>query len=146
LLESLNRDLGLRKLNKHVTMFYGVVDLRSDVLTYGSAGQYPFPLLDDGERVRVLEGSGRPLGLFPDARFSRQEVALGSMRRLLVPSDGVFELLPVAPGQHKIDQLAAMFGRAPGVDELARDLGITDEAHYPDDVTLLLMERSTSHG
>lgn len=146
LLESLNRDLGLRKLNKHVTMFYGVVDLRSDVLTYGSAGQYPFPLVDDGECVRMLEGAGRPLGLFPDARYSRQEVALGSMRRLLVPSDGVLEVLPAVPGQHKIDQLAAKFRSASGVDALALEIGIDPETHYPDDVTLLLIERSTAHG
>jgi sigma-B regulation protein RsbU (phosphoserine phosphatase) len=146
LLESLNRDLGLRKLSKHVTMFYGVVDLRSDVLTYASAGQYPFPLVDEVDRVRVLEGSGRPLGLFADARFSRREVALGSMRRLLVPSDGILELLPDVSGQHKIDQLSAMFGGTSGVDELVQRVGIDPETHYPDDVTLLMIERSTTHG
>jgi sigma-B regulation protein RsbU (phosphoserine phosphatase) len=94
----------------------------------------------------VLEGSGRPLGLFADARFSRQEVALGSMRRLLVPSDGILELLPNLPGQHKIDQLSAMFGRTSGVDELVQRVGIDPETHYPDDVTLLMIERSTTHG
>lgn len=146
LLESLNRDLGLRKLSKHVTMFYGVIDLRTDVLTFSSAGQYPYPLLLDGHRVQVLAGSGRPLGLFPDARYSRQEAALGGMGALLVPSDGVLEVLSVVPGRHKIDQLSATFGRASSMDALVREIGIDEAAHYPDDVTLLLIERSDSHG
>jgi hypothetical protein len=68
------------------------------------------------------------------------------MRRLPVPSDGVLEVLPAVPGQHKIDQLAAKFRSASGVDALALEVGIDPETHYPDDVTLLLIERSTAHG
>ena len=93
LLQSLNGDLGLRKLHKHVTMFYGVIDLRSDLLAFSTAGQYPYPMLDDGRNVRVLESKGRPLGLFQDAKFVRHEVSLATSRRLLVPSDGVLEVL-----------------------------------------------------
>ncbi|HEX4339327.1 MAG TPA: SpoIIE family protein phosphatase [Polyangiaceae bacterium] len=142
LLESLNSDLGLRKLHKHVTMFYGVVDLKSETLSFGTAGQYPYPLLDDGERVQILESSGRPLGLFPEARFTRHEVSLASVKRLLVPSDGVLEILPESNGLSRMERLSALLGRTTGMESLIEAMGIDPTAQYPDDVTLLLVERS----
>jgi serine phosphatase RsbU (regulator of sigma subunit) len=142
LLESLNSDLGLRKLHKHVTMFYGVIDLRTEILSFGTAGQYPYPLLDDGERVQVLESTGRPLGLFPDAHFARHEVSLASSRRLLVASDGVLDILAPDDGLSKMERLNGVFANAAGIEALVETLGIDTGAHYPDDVTLLLVERS----
>jgi phosphoserine phosphatase RsbU/P len=144
-LESLNRDLGLKKLHKHVTMFYGVLDLRSDRLSFSSAGQYPFPLFDDGKEVRALECSGRPLGLFPDARFSRREASLEATRRVLLVSDGVLEVLPEPPGQPKLDRLISTLRDSPNIDALVRGFGIDPDVHHRDDVTLLLLERKTDH-
>jgi serine phosphatase RsbU (regulator of sigma subunit) len=145
LLESLNRDLGLRKLHKHVTMFYAVLDLRSHLLSFASAGHYPFPLLDEGASVRPIECSGRPLGLFADARFSRRELSLESARRILLVSDGVLEVLADPPGQPKLDRLATTFQRESGIDALVRGFGIDPSARHRDDVTLLLVERNTHH-
>src|SRR5262249_2915771 len=145
LLESLNRDLGLRKLNKHVTMFYAVLDLRSQTLSFSSAGHYPFPLFDDGDGVRALECSGRPLGLFGEARFTRREVSLASTHRILLVSDGVLELLSEPPGQPKLDRLAATLRRESGIDALVRGFGIDPSARPRDDVTLLLVERKPQH-
>jgi sigma-B regulation protein RsbU (phosphoserine phosphatase) len=146
LLESLNCDLGLRKLHKHVTMFYGVIDLRSDVLTFSTAGQYPYPMLDDGRSVRVLESKGRPLGLFQDARFARHEVSLADSRRLLVPSDGVLEVLRGDDPTSKMERLSALFGKATSIESLVSAIGLDEALHNPDDVALLLVERSPSNG
>jgi serine phosphatase RsbU (regulator of sigma subunit) len=144
-LENLNRDLGLRKLHKHVTMFYAVLDLRTERLSFCSAGHYPFPLFEDGSGVRALECSGRPLGLFADARYTLREVSLASTRRMLLVSDGVLELLSEPPGQPKLDRLAATLQGQSGIDALARGFGIDPSAHPRDDVTLLLLERKISH-
>jgi serine phosphatase RsbU (regulator of sigma subunit) len=144
-LESLNRDLGLKKLHKHVTMFYGVIDLRSDRLSFSSAGQYPFPLFDDGKDVRALECSGRPLGLFADARFSRREASLEATRRVLLVSDGVLEVLPEPPGQSKLDRLISTLQKGSNIDSLVQGFGIDPDAHHRDDVTLLLLERKGDH-
>ncbi len=145
ILETLNRDLGLRKLHKHVTMFYGVIDLRSHQLSFSSAGQYPFPLFDDGEQAHALECSGRPLGLFVDARFSRREVSLASTRRVLLLSDGILELLPETPGQEKLERLLATMREGRTMDELVQGFGLDPTAHRRDDATLLLVERRNSH-
>jgi serine phosphatase RsbU (regulator of sigma subunit) len=144
LLESLNRDLGLRKLHKHLTMFYAVLDLRTHRLSFSSAGHYPFPLFDDGANVHVLECSGRPLGLFADARFSRREASLRAFKRMLLVSDGVLELLPDPPGERKVDRLIATLRNESSIDGLARGLGIDPAAQRRDDITLLLMERRTN--
>jgi sigma-B regulation protein RsbU (phosphoserine phosphatase) len=142
MLASLNADLGLRKLRKHVTMFYGVVDTRARRLSYGSAGQFPYPLLDDGTRITPLEVSGRPLGLFPESRYRGHETSLESVRRLLVPSDGVLEIISAEAGRTKLEELCERFREASGVDALAAALGVVENQRYPDDVTLLLVERS----
>jgi serine phosphatase RsbU (regulator of sigma subunit) len=145
LLENLNRDLGLRKLHKHLTMFYAVLDVRSHRLSFCSAGHYPFPLFDDGKNVHVLECSGRPLGLFADARYSRRDASLESTKRMLLVSDGVLELLPDPPGQPKIERLVSTLKSETGIDALVRGFRIDPSAHHRDDVTLLLVERITDH-
>jgi serine phosphatase RsbU (regulator of sigma subunit) len=144
LLESLNHDLGLRKLHKHVTMFYGVIDLRSDPLVF-SSGALPVPALRRRQSPRARSAPDA-LGLFADARFSRREVSLEATRRMLLVSDGVLELLPEPPGQQKLDRLITTLQHSSGIDALVRGFGIDPEAHRRDDVTLLLLERTTHHG
>ena len=145
LMTALNRELGLHKLKKHVTMFYGVLDLRTNQLEYSSAGQYPFPLLDDGKDVGPLECAGRPLGLFSSARFFSRQISLASTRRLLLASDGVLEALPEVPGKTKLDQLMVRFRAGASIDDIADDIGLVPDEHYRDDVTLLLLERRSDH-
>jgi phosphoserine phosphatase RsbU/P len=145
LLDAFNRELGLHRLKKHVTMFYGVLDVRAHRLEFSSAGQFPFPLLDDGHDVELLECSGRPLGLFSSARFSCREVSLLGTRRLLLASDGVLEVLPEVAGKTKLDQLASHFRTDGGIDSIADAIGLEKGVHYHDDVTLLLLERRSKN-
>jgi sigma-B regulation protein RsbU (phosphoserine phosphatase) len=142
LLECLNHDLDLRKMHKHVTMFYAVLDLGTHLLSFSSAGQYPFPLISNGEEVHVLECSGRPLGMFADSRYSRREISLAGARRMLLLSDGVLELLPPSPSQHKLEEVKARLLASADIDQLVPGLDGKDEPHCRDDVTLLLVERS----
>jgi serine phosphatase RsbU (regulator of sigma subunit) len=145
LMTALNRELGLHKLKKHVTMFYGVLELRTHQLEYSSAGQYPFPLLDDGRSVGPLECSGRPLGLFASARFFSREISLASTRRVLLASDGALEVLPELPGKTKLDQLMSRFRAGSSIEAIAEGMGLVPDEHYRDDVTLLLLERRSDH-
>jgi serine phosphatase RsbU (regulator of sigma subunit) len=126
-------------------MFYGVLDLRTHRLSFSSAGHYPFPLFDDGSSVHPLECSGRPLGLFGDAKFSRRETSLEAVRRVLLVSDGVLEVLPGPPGPQKMERLIETLRTEPDIDGLVRGFGIDPAAHHRDDVTLLLLERKANH-
>jgi sigma-B regulation protein RsbU (phosphoserine phosphatase) len=144
LLERLNHDLDLRKMHKHLTMFYAVLDLRTHLLSFSSAGQYPFPLISDGEQVHVLECSGRPLGVFADARFSRREISLAGARRMLLLSDGILELLPSSPdpSKHKLDELKKRLLAGADIEHLVPGMDVEGGVHCRDDVTLLLIERT----
>jgi serine phosphatase RsbU (regulator of sigma subunit) len=123
-------------------MFYAVLDLRTHVLSFSSAGQYPFPLISNGEEVHVLECSGRPLGMFADARYSRRVVSLASARRMLLLSDGILELLPPSPTQHKLDEIKERLLAGADIERLVPGMDGEEGPHCRDDVTLLLVERS----
>ena len=145
LLEALNRELDLRKMHKHVTMFYGVLDLRTHLLSFCSAGQYPFPLINEANEVQVLECSGRPLGLFSPSKYSRREVSLASARGMLLVSDGILELLPESSNPHPLEPLKERMREGADLEGIVHGFGLDAGAHCQDDVTLLLVERRPLH-
>jgi serine phosphatase RsbU (regulator of sigma subunit)/PAS domain-containing protein len=82
----------------------------------GSAG-HPGPVLirADG-RVRMLEGGGMPLGLFPDAEPARQDVELSPGDLLFLFTDGVTDARSpeLAYFEERLtDALASLAGRPP---------------------------------
>lgn len=151
-LEQLNRDLLSRKMDKHATMFYAVVDLERDRMVWSNAGQFPFPAVFGRLHPRFVEQPGRPLGIFPDARYSCSELDLGPIDRLVVVSDGV--LTPVVhegavavakpQASQQLDLVLRVGGAAADVDALASELGVGNGCPREDDVTLLMMQRTRS--
>jgi serine phosphatase RsbU (regulator of sigma subunit) len=91
LLDRLDRDLSALPLDKHVTMFYGVLELQSGRLRYANAGLFPFPLVREGPTARVLECPGRPLALPGRGRAAAGELMLAANARMLVGTDGLLE-------------------------------------------------------
>jgi serine phosphatase RsbU (regulator of sigma subunit) len=144
LLEAIDRELQRQSLDKHVTMFFGVVDHAEHALTYGCGGQYPYPILCTGRDARLLDRPGRAIGLFPNATFDQERVALAPDCRLLVVSDGVLELgsLTGARAPDKIEALRGLASRdAVSLVDLSRTLGLDETVELLDDVGLLLVER-----
>jgi len=148
LLTQLDADLAGRRLDKHITMFYGVLDCGSGELVYGNAGAFPYPFLRqpaDGPSlsgdVRQLECSGRPLNLAGRAGFGSGEARLEPGARLFIASDGVLEL--GAPGSHeeRCRRLAVLARDAGGIDDISLALALDDATTLTDDVALLLIER-----
>ena len=82
----------------------------------GSAG-HPGPVLVKADgRVRVLDGGGMPLGLFPDAQPAGQDVELSSGDLLFLFTDGVTEARSpeLAYFEERLtDALASLAGRPP---------------------------------
>jgi phosphoserine phosphatase RsbU/P len=143
-LDELNKTLLGSELEKHLTMFYGIIDLESDLLRYANGGQFPFPILFDGrEQARSIGSKSMPVGLFRHARYTLEEQALPERFLLLLCSDGVLELMPQNAIEQKEASLLAM------VDDLELDadrfmakLGLVGrENSLPDDVALLLVGR-----
>ena len=163
LLERLDRDLSALPLDKHVTMFYGVLELERGLLRYANAGLFPFPLVRVGPTTRVLECPGRPLAL-PGPEGSRTtatgELAFPREARMLIGTDGLL-LMGAESGQHaagtrvgreasqreKWDQVRRAFEKSDTVETLIAHLGLDGSAPLRDDVAVLFLGGTeVSHG
>lgn len=141
-LRRLNGDLCRQRLDKYVTMFYGVIDREHNTMQCSSGGQYPYPILHDGEVLRPLACRSRPVGLFEDSEFQQQEVQLPERFTLWLVSDGLLELLPQPSLAEKHAALNAQIqDEAVSIEGLTAELGIEREDGLPDDVTLLTVTR-----
>jgi sigma-B regulation protein RsbU (phosphoserine phosphatase) len=86
----LNRALCRRAIPaRFVTLFLGIVTPDGG-FTYCNAGQC-CPILVNRDSVRNLSSGGCPLGLFADATYEEESLALAPGDRLVVFSDGVPE-------------------------------------------------------
>jgi sigma-B regulation protein RsbU (phosphoserine phosphatase) len=138
LLGRLHADLSALPLEKHVTMFYGVLDLEGRRLRYANAGLFPFPFLKERDTAEFLECPGRPLGLpGRGGSISSGERPFPDSARLLVTTDGVLELGPEGPQRQKREDVRLAFEQSEGIDALARRLGLADGASLRDDVAIL---------
>ncbi len=97
-LAALNQDLLLNdisRISKHVSMHIGVVDATHKYLRYANAGHFPTALVSAASNTGFLQQTGRPLGLFDDARYHSESYSLdaSSDLQILLLSDGVLELM-----------------------------------------------------
>jgi serine phosphatase RsbU (regulator of sigma subunit) len=90
----------------YFTLWYGVHDARSGVLAHGSAG-HPPALLQAGGELVALKAKGMPIGLYPDAPYQEESVAVPASAVLHVFSDGVFEVRTPEGRDWRLDDLKA---------------------------------------
>ncbi len=142
-LQRLNRDYCRQNLDKHLTMLYGVIDLDKNSLVYSSGGQFPCPILYDGEQVRMLDCRGRPVGLFDDAEYSAQQVDLPDAFDLVLVSDGILELMPADRLQQRYSALLSGSQSTDlNLDEITIGLDVLADKHLPDDIALMVIDRT----
>lgn len=138
LLERLNKDLLQENLGKHLTMFYGVVDLKAHTLCYTCGGHYPPALLFSNGQIPPLEQRGMAVGLFPGNGFESQTVSLPETFRLLVFSDGALDALPLSRPEARIEFLRTLTTSA-ALRAFVDQAGANK--HLPDDFTVLSVSR-----
>ena len=110
----------------------------------GSAGQpAPTMVTADGQ-ARQLRGGGQPLGIFPDAEPSAQDLQLSPGDALLFFTDGVTDARSPQLGyfgDQLTDELAALAGKAPAdiVSRLRRRVLEFCGGEVRDDMTMLAL-------
>ena len=139
----LNREIFGCHMDKYLTMFYGVIDWSSNRLRYSSGGQFPFPILFDGEQACYIGKKSLPIGLFDFASYQTELLDLPRRFVLVLVSDGILETLPQATLRDKQAFLLDRI-RDTGLDieNLIQTLGLDRVGPLPDDVTLLLIKRT----
>ncbi|MBI4266226.1 MAG: SpoIIE family protein phosphatase [Acidobacteria bacterium] len=106
LVTRLNQGLFRRGIEaRFLTAFYGMIGA-DGTLTYSNAGHNP-PLLVSAHGVRRLETGGLVLGLFADAVWEQEDVALSPGDVIVAFSDGVSEALNEANEEYTDDRLIA---------------------------------------
>jgi len=98
----------------YVTIFYGVLDLRTRVLHYVNAGHCP-PIVRHGDGTIDTLAPTRPvLGLRLDAAFRSERLRLVSGDQLLLYTDGVTEAANGEGEEFEAEHLAKAFDGGAG--------------------------------
>ncbi len=155
--EARERDLGrlaparfLRELNaallkqgheKHVALFYGLVDEGRQELHCGNAGCFPWPVLLQGGTATAIELPGMPLGLMPTADYDERTFELLPDAKLVACTDGVFEVMGEGTVDEKSRRIAEVARTCDSASELVRALGLDAGRPRPDDVAVLMLKR-----
>ncbi|PJE78564.1 Regulator of RpoS [invertebrate metagenome] len=139
----INRSLINTQLEKHVTLFGGIIDTQKHTLTFSFGGHFPFPIMAiKGKKPSFLEGKGVPLGLFEDAVYHDTIIDLPASFTLTILSDGILEVLTDKTLKEKEQHILSVIND--GVDSasaLTKQLKLSDTDDMPDDIAILVIKR-----
>lgn len=142
LLEHLNKELLLMGLGKHFTIVAGCLDIETNILRYVVGAQMPRPILIVGSNANYLPGKGKPVGIFDNAEWQVEELALPDRCALVLMSDGVFELIADKDLIDKENTLLSFLGEKSGsIQSLKTALSPDFRDDPQDDVSMLLLTR-----
>jgi serine phosphatase RsbU (regulator of sigma subunit)/ABC-type transporter Mla MlaB component len=125
-----------------ITAAYILLDLRTGLGRFASAGHPPCILRSSGADVRMLERTGPALGLETNASYSEHEFQLQMGDRLMLYTDGVLEGGPDSPSSDDLAaNMATVTDRAELLTTLFQD-AVRGIAGDRDDITMLVLERA----
>jgi serine phosphatase RsbU (regulator of sigma subunit) len=132
-----------------VTVFFAVLDVRTGLLRYVSAGHPPAMIEHGGGQVEVLQHSSPIVGAFLGTKFVDQETELGEGDVLFAYTDGLIEARDGGAlyGQERVRVLLGALGDDAGVEQVAETV-LEDVVAYSggkmrDDLALLAIRRSS---
>ena len=150
--ERLNQQFPLNhETGQYFTMVYGVLDTRTYVFTYVTAG-HPAPICHRKNGAPAqLSGTGFPVGLVPEPNYVEHTIQLSPGDALYMYSDGLTEL-PDLDEDVVMDQLMSdlsaakptpLKGRLSAV--VTRAKSAARQTPYEDDISILGFEVADSH-
>ena len=138
----LNQQLLDSRLNHHLTCMVGLVDIVEHRLYYAIAGHLPLPVMITSHRAMFLQGSGRPLGLFPNQQWRHHEVEFPPGATLAVFSDGILEVVTDGNLIEKEQELLSRLSEGClSMTGLCEQLGVESLTEAPDDIAILTVSR-----
>ena len=132
-----------------VTLFYGVIDPATGVMTYANAGHNSPYLVGDDGAVRALTTAGGPaLGVFDDIDYGEASVEIAPDQTLVMFTDGVTEAMDPDNqeyGEARLEALLAACGGAAPDRVIARIeddvVAFASGAPQADDLTMMAIRR-----
>lgn len=145
ILTLLNRDLLDSRLDKHITLFMGVLNDTENTLTYSVAGHHPLPFLYQGGKADFipLARSSFPVGLFGGASYFDESLNLNDDFALILFSDGILEFLKLADMTAKEVHLRKVVEACSGdFDRIKSSLALNKSVSVPDDIAVMSVARA----
>lgn len=143
LLNEISNAIFHANLSKYLTMIYGVLDISKNSLTYSVGGHYPNPILWDGKMAVFLEGMGFAVGIIKNAKYKTYTKELPREFAIAMFSDGILEIMEGKNLEENEKILLDLFNHTgKSIEEIFKYLNVKSEAGYPDDISLLLINRS----
>lgn len=141
-MERLNGVMDENELDKHLTMFAGAFNLKTNRLRYSIGAHMPMPILITDEGAEFLPGKGKPIGLFPDGKWEVIERKMPKKYILIAFSDGVLEQLPQKTLEEQEAFMLKKLKNCPAdIDKVLPRLGIDDVDELPDDIAVFMFAR-----
>jgi phosphoserine phosphatase RsbU/P len=140
-LKELNSALLRQGHEKHVALFYGLVDEERQQLRCANAGCFPWPVLIQSGKAIPLELPGMPLGLMTTADYEERSYELTADAALVACTDGVFEVMGSGTVDEKSLRIAEAARTAGTAAELVRALDVGGMQVRPDDVAVMMLRR-----
>jgi len=145
MLQHINRELVETRVGHHLTFFVGVIDTQTRQMRYVVAGHLPLPILLENGKAVYLEGQGKPVGLFKDARWQIYHRQLPENFSLICFSDGVLELCDKRDIEEKEADLLKKIATSTGsLESVCNTLAINQVKDSPDDIAILTISRSST--
>lgn len=144
LLLYLNGEILRQHIDKHLTVFYGVLERSTNRLTWSNGGQFPFPILSQAEETGFLEKNSHPVGLFGFSDYTNITFALPKVFTLTIASDGILEIIEAPSLQEKEQTLLWAANRANGEispKTILERLDYNPGSTLPDDITILVLAK-----
>ena len=111
-------------------------------LVYSSGGQFPHPILYDGQSARFLRQRNLPVGLFEQAAYSFETLHLPDAFVLAMLSDGILEILNHETLKDKeLFLLEQVNNMSVSMDALINVFELNAAGAPLDDITLLLVKK-----
>jgi sigma-B regulation protein RsbU (phosphoserine phosphatase) len=135
---------------RFITFFGAVLDLKNDTLTYVNAGHnFPFRAKESTGELEPLAAGGLPLGMFEQAEYQAESVALQGKEAVVFYTDGVTEAMDRGQNEYSEERLREIIAAkapmsAPEIkNEILSDVQkFTGSEPQSDDLTLMVLKRT----
>jgi len=91
--------------NLYFTIWYGVLNTKTDEMTYSSAGHPPALLIQDSGEMSELTTKNLLIGCFPEGSYSSSTVHIHRPAKMYIFSDGVYEVERLDGSMWSLDEL-----------------------------------------
>lgn len=130
-----------------VTLFIGVLDLKTGALSYSNAGHCPPVVIHQGAATPIDMDANIPVGLIPDWQYTRQDTTLQPGSSLFLYTDGLTEAENAEHGQYGEERMFNALSQTAGLTPHDLIATMTESVHafvagaeQSDDLTMLAIQ------